>query len=137
MTGELLTVLIKSLASGAFVGAAIAAFTAVVARRGSLVFPLLPALLTALSAAMVVGGLVEEDSTISFMGAMLVLFFVYPLIWRASSTALRISYSVLLIAVPVLFIAIVGIGMILRLAGILALVGIAGGIANIVMLAKH
>jgi len=137
MTGELPAVLIKSLAGGAFVGAAIAAFTAVVARRRGPVFPLLPALLAVLSAAMAIYGLIEEDLTESFIGTMLALFFVYPMIWRVGSTALRVVYNSLLIAIPALFIAAAGIGAISRLAGILALIGIAVGIANIVMLAKR
>jgi len=122
---------------GLSVGASIGASIVVVARRRSLPFPPLPALLAVLSAAMAVAGLVEGDSTASFMGAMLALFFMYPLIWRSSSTALKISYSLLLIAVSTIFIAVTGIGVILRLTGILALVGLVGGIASIVMLAKH
>jgi len=120
---------------GLFMGVVIGVPVSITAarRRNS---ALVPALLTALSAAMAVAGLVEGDSTISFMGAMVTLFFIYPLIWRVSSTALRIAYSVLLIAVPTLFIAVAGTGVISRLAGITALVGIAGGIANIIMLAK-
>jgi len=132
MVGEQLAALI-----GLFMGAVIGASIVVVARRRSLVFPLLPVLFATLSAVMAIYGLIERDLTTFFIETMLVLFFVYPLIWRASSTALRIAYSVLLIAVPVLFIATVGIGMILRLTGILALLGMIAGIVNIIMLAKH
>jgi len=68
---------------------------------------------------------------------MLALFFMYPLIWRTDSTALKVVYSALLIAVPALFIAAAGIEAVLRHTGVMALVGIAGGVASIVMLAKH
>jgi len=121
---------------GLFIGVLIGVSVSIIAarRRDSV---LVPALLTVLSAAMAVASLVEGDSTMFFMGTMLAFFFIYPLIWRAGSTALRIAYSVLLIVVPIIFIAVAGTGVISRLAGILALVGIAGGIANIVMLAKR
>lgn len=131
MVGEQVAALI-----GLFMGVLIGASVSITAaRRGN--SALVPALLTALSAAMAVASLVEGDSTMFFMGAMLTLFSIYPLIWRAGSTALRIAYSALLIAIPILFITIAGTGVISRLTGVLALVGIAGGIANIVMLAKR
>lgn len=131
MVGEQVAALI-GLSMGVLIGVSVS-ITA--ARRRDSAF--VPALFTALSAVMAVAGLVEGDSTISFMGAMLTLFFIYPLIWRAGSTALRIAYSVLLIAIPILFIAVAGTGVISRLAGVLALVGIAAGIVNILMLAKR
>jgi len=122
---------------GLVAGASIGVSIVVAARRRGLAFPLLPALFTILSAAMAVYGLVEGDLTVSFTGAMLALFFAYPLVWRAGSTALRIAYSALLIAVPAIFIAAAGVEVLLRLAGITTLVGIAAGIAGIVMLAKR
>jgi len=132
MVGEQLAALI-----GLFVGSAIGASIVVAARRRNLTFPLVPVLFTTLSAAMAIYGLIERDLTVFFTGTMLALSFIYPPIWRAGNTTLRIAYSVLLIAVPALFIAVASIGVISRLAGILALVGIAIGIANIVVLAKH
>jgi len=121
---------------GLFMGVLIGVFVSIIAagRRNSV---FVPALLTALSDVMAVASLVEGDSTMFFMGTMLAFFFIYPLIWRAGSTALRIAYSVLLIAIPILFITIAGTGIILRITGVLALVGIAAGIVNILMLAKH
>jgi len=121
---------------GSSVGASIGASIVVVARRRSLSSPLIPALFAVLFAAMAVVGLVEGDSTASFIG-LLVLFFMYSPILRTGSTALRIVYSALLIAVSTFFIAVAGIGAILRLSGVLALIGIAVGVASIVMLAKR
>jgi len=131
MVGEQLAAII-----GLSVGTAIGASIVVVARRRSLPFLPLLAMFAVLFAAMAVVGLVEGDSTASFIG-MLVLFFFYPPIWRAKSAALKIAYSILLIAVSTLFIAATGIEAVPRLSGILALVGIAVGVASIVMLAKR
>jgi len=131
MVGEQLAALVGLLA-----GVSIGASIVVTARRRGTAFPLLPALFAVLSAAMVISGLVEGDSTASFIG-MLMLLFMYSPIWRAGSTALKIAYSLLLIAVSAIFIAVTGIGAISRLSGMLALVGLVGGIASIVMVAKR
>jgi len=130
--GEQLAALI-----GLSVGVVIGVSTSIIAaRRGKLSIPLIPTLIAVLSTAMAVEGFVEGDLAVIRM-AMVLLFIIYPLIWRANSIALRAAYSALLIAVPALFIAAAGIEAILTFTGILALVGIAIGIANIVMLAKH
>jgi len=102
-----------------------------------LVFPPIPTLIAILSTIIAIDSLSERDLTVFFIGAMLALFGIYPLLWKASNIVLRIIYSILLITIPILFITIVGIGMILRLTGILALVGMIAGIANIIMLLKH
>jgi len=133
MVGEELAALIGLLA-----GAAIGVSAGIVAaRRRSLPFPLISALFIVLSAAMAVYGFVKGDLAVFFTGAMLALFFTSPLVWRVGSTALKIVYNTLLIAVPALFIAAAGIEAVPRLTGIMALVGIAVGVANIAMLAKR
>jgi len=132
VVGEQLAALI-----GLSVGAAIGVSASIVAaRRRSLPFPLIPTLIAVLSAAMAIEGFAEGDLAVIRM-AMLLLFIIYPPIWRTNSIALRTAYSALLIAVPALFIAAAGIETILTFTGILALVGIAVGAASIVMLAKR
>jgi len=132
VVGEQLAALI-----GLSVGVVIGVSTSIIAaRHEKLAIPPIPALITVLSAVMAVEGLAEGGLTKFSVGVALA-FCIYPLIWRASSTALKIAYSVLLIAISVLFIATVGVGAIFRLAGTLALIGMAAGIANIVMLAKR
>jgi len=132
MVGEQLAALF-----GLFIGTVIGiSMSIIVVRHRSLAFPLIPTLITVLSAAMAIDGLIGRDLTVISTGAILALC-IHPLIWKASNNALRIAYSVLLITISVLYITTVGIGMILRLAGILALVGMIAGIVNIIMLAKH
>jgi len=133
MVGEQLTTLIVL-----FIGMVIGiSMSIIVMRRRTLVFPLIPTLITVLSTTIAIDGLIERDLTVFFIGAILALFGIYPLLWKANNIALRIIYSILLITIPILFITIAGIGIILRLTGILALVGMAVGIANIIMLTKH
>ncbi|ADM27676.1 hypothetical protein Igag_0859 [Ignisphaera aggregans DSM 17230] len=132
MVGEQLAALI-GLSIGAVAGISM---SIIVTRRGKLVIPLAPILFTLLFADMAIEGLVEGDLMKFSVGVALALC-IYPLIEKTRSIVLRIIYSVLLIAVSVLFIVTFGIGMILRLIGILALVGMVAGIVNIIMLIKH
>jgi len=132
MVGEQLAALI-GLSMGAVAGISM---SIIVTRRGKLVIPLAPILIAVLFVDMAVEGLVEGDLMKLSVGVALALC-IYPLIEKTRSIVLRIIYSVLLIAISVLFIVTVGIGMILRPAGILALVGIVTGIVNIIMLIKH